>query len=242
MLLNNVNIRLDIRRNFCSNSGDELAQLPREWWVPIPRGVQNHRDVALRDMVSEHGGGGGVSWGWSWGSEWAFLTSLILCVSPKGRLLLLSRKAQGILISAALCTSVPSESLALCLGLSSRSSDAFCCSSQLQTQPLPRLPCCLPAPWLCSQSSCCLSSHTWKDTQAFENVTGEKSCKEFHTRGLCLASQANNSPSYPLLNAFGACLKPGAQYQAPLLLPCSALHCLGATNTQTSRSCCLKIK
>lgn len=59
MLLNNVNIRLDIRRNFCSNSGDELAQLPREWWVPIPRGVQNHRDVALRDMVSEHGGGGG---------------------------------------------------------------------------------------------------------------------------------------------------------------------------------------
>lgn len=187
-------------------------------------------------------GGGGVSWGWSWGSEWAFLTSLILCVSPKGRLLLLSRKAQGILISAALCTSVPSESLALCLGLSSRSSDAFCCSSQLQTQPLPRLPCCLPAPWLCSQSSCCLSSHTWKDTQAFENVTGEKSCKEFHTRGLCLASQANNSPSYPLLNAFGACLKPGAQYQAPLLLPCSALHCLGATNTQTSRSCCLKIK
>ena len=36
-----------------------MAQLPREWWVPIPRGVQNHRDVALRDMVSEHGGGGG---------------------------------------------------------------------------------------------------------------------------------------------------------------------------------------
>lgn len=110
--------------------------LPREWWLTIPRGAQNHRDVA---MVSGHRRGElGLELGG--GAERAFLTSLILCVSPKDRLFLQSRKAHGILISAALCSSVPSESLALCLGLSSRSSDAFAIALSYKHSHFPGCP------------------------------------------------------------------------------------------------------
>ena len=37
-------------------SGDAVAQLPREDGVTIPGGVQNHVDVALRDVGSRHSG------------------------------------------------------------------------------------------------------------------------------------------------------------------------------------------
>ena len=50
-------------------SGAAVAQLPREWGVTIPGGVQNRGDVALRDVGSGHGG---VGWGWTWGYGRAF--------------------------------------------------------------------------------------------------------------------------------------------------------------------------
>jgi len=36
---------------------------------------QSRGDVALRDVVSGHGG---VGWGWTWGCQWSFPTLMIL--------------------------------------------------------------------------------------------------------------------------------------------------------------------
>ena len=44
---------------FSERSGDAVAQLPREVvGSPSLEVFRNHRDVALRDVVSGHGGGG----------------------------------------------------------------------------------------------------------------------------------------------------------------------------------------
>ena len=49
--------RLDIRNNFISQSGAAVAQLPREVVQSLSLEVfQNRVDVALRDVVSGHGG------------------------------------------------------------------------------------------------------------------------------------------------------------------------------------------
>ena len=40
-----------------------MAQLPRGWGAPSLGGSQSHGDVALRDVGSGHGGGGGVERG-----------------------------------------------------------------------------------------------------------------------------------------------------------------------------------
>ena len=53
--------RLDIRNNFFSQRAVmQWHSCPRRWWSPPPLEVfQNCVDVALRDVVSGHGGGGG---------------------------------------------------------------------------------------------------------------------------------------------------------------------------------------
>ena len=56
-------------------SGQALAQLHREAVGSSSQEVfQNHGDVALRDVVSGHGG---VHWGWTWGSQSIFPTVII---------------------------------------------------------------------------------------------------------------------------------------------------------------------
>lgn len=55
LTLHNRRVRLGIKRN--RNSGEVLAQLPREWGVTTPGGVQSCREVALRDV------GSGMGWG-----------------------------------------------------------------------------------------------------------------------------------------------------------------------------------
>ena len=51
---------MDIRKKFLlKNSSDAVAQLPREVVESLSLGVfKNHVDVALRDVVSGHGGVG----------------------------------------------------------------------------------------------------------------------------------------------------------------------------------------
>ena len=60
--LHQARIRLDIRKKFfCWKSSDALAQLPREVGEsPSLEMFQSRGDVALKDVVSEHGG---VGWG-----------------------------------------------------------------------------------------------------------------------------------------------------------------------------------
>ena len=55
---------MDIRDSFFRNRGDALALLPREVGESLSLQVfQKYWDVALRDVVSEHGR---VGWGWIW--------------------------------------------------------------------------------------------------------------------------------------------------------------------------------
>ena len=57
---------MDIRKHFFSESGDAMAQLPREVvGSPSLEVFKECGDVALRDVGSGHGG---VGWGWMWGS------------------------------------------------------------------------------------------------------------------------------------------------------------------------------
>lgn len=66
-------IRLDIRNDlFAGRVVVHWHRRPREGGVTIPGGVSEpHRDVALREVVSGHGG---VGWSWTRGSARSFPT------------------------------------------------------------------------------------------------------------------------------------------------------------------------
>ena len=61
----NSSFKLAIRNNFVSKRAvRHWHSLPREMVEsPFLEVLKNHGDVALRDVVSEHGG---MVWGWSW--------------------------------------------------------------------------------------------------------------------------------------------------------------------------------
>jgi len=61
----NSSFKLAIRNNFVSKRAvRHWHSLPREMVEsPSLEMFKNHGDVALRDVVSEHGG---MVWGWSW--------------------------------------------------------------------------------------------------------------------------------------------------------------------------------
>ena len=88
-------------------SGDALAQAVREAvGSPSLEVFENHGDVALRNVVSGHGG---MGWGWAWGSERSFLSDSTILRCRHLETLIISPSAESPLLQAEHLPSPPNN-------------------------------------------------------------------------------------------------------------------------------------